>query len=195
MENLYLEINPTKNEVSGPPIELDVNWNNIGGIIFLSDDELYDLSWAGHENVGFIKLCNENKDRIMQLDYYPPILNALKVKYKEILHNYYLVKENSPIIINEKFSLQLTEKNKLDLIMKYHECLNDLNLIFKWKTVSGFVELTSEEFINLYLKIQKYIQSLRDLEYSIYNQIDECKNIVDFLNLNVEFNFDNKIIL
>ena len=53
--NLYVEIDPKNQIILSCPKELELNWNNIGGLSFLSDEQLYDLSWAGYENSGFIK--------------------------------------------------------------------------------------------------------------------------------------------
>lgn len=195
MEDLYFEIDPNEGKILGQPINLDINWNNISGIIFLTKDELYDLSWTGHSNLGFIKICSENKDSIKKLKYDNNVLNSVKSKYKDIVSKYRLEKELNPILIDDSFSIQLTEKFKLNVLMKYNECLLDNNLIFNWKTLSGFVEFDSKKFLNLYKKIQIYIQNLFDLEYNLHKKIEECETIENLLDLNLKIDYNSVILL
>jgi CII-binding regulator of phage lambda lysogenization HflD len=79
--------------------------------------------------------------------------------------------------------------------MKYHECLGNENLKFNWKTLSGFFEFDSKMFLNLYAKIQNYIQNLFELEYKIHKKIEECENISNLMDLDLEILYDNKILL
>lgn len=195
MNDLYFEINPIVKRISGPPINLDTNWKNIAGIIFLSREELYDLSWAGHPNLGFVKICEENIDIIKPLGYDNNNLNRVKLQIiNQVSKNRY-EKETSPLEIDEKFSLQLTERCKLSLLMKYNECLLNKDLKFKWKTLNGFTELTSEEFLNLYNKIQNFIQNLFELEYEITQKIKRCQDLVSLLELDLNISCENKISL
>lgn len=189
MSDFYFEINPAENKIVNFPVELDINWKNISGIIFLSKEELYDLSWAGYSNTGFVKISNENKDIIKNLSYDSNILNISKLTYRSIVTKNCSEKEISPILINNSFSIQLTEKNKLQMLMKYNECILNADLKFNWKTLSGFVELDSKKFINLYNKVQDYIQKLLDIECHLYQKIENCKSIVELLDLDLTIDY------
>ena len=195
MDDLYFEINPNENKILSPPKELDVNWNNIFGIVFLSKDELYDLSWAGYPNVGFIKICRDNVDIIKKFNYTENILDITKSKFKTIISNNRFAKELQPVLVDNKFSIQLTEKFKLHMLMKYNECILDKDLKFNWKTIGGYVEFTSEEFLKLYKKTQRHIQNLFDLEISLHKNIDECESIESLILLDLNITCDDKIIL
>jgi|LakMenE18May11ns_1017448.scaffolds.fasta_scaffold9885095_2 hypothetical protein len=195
MDDLYFEINPNESKILGPPINLDINWNNISGIVFLNKEELYDLSWAGYSNIGFIKICSDNKNTIKSLYYDSNILNLVKSKWKSKVSENRKQIELIPLEINNSFSIQLTERCKSSIIMKYHECLGNENLKFNWKTLSGFFEFDSKMFLNLYAKIQNYIQNLFELEYKIHKKIEECENISNLMDLDLEILYDNKILL
>lgn len=195
MNDLYFKINPNESKILGPPTTLETNWNNISGIIFLSKDELYNLSWAGYPGIGFIKICNENKEIIKKLNYDSECLGLLKNHLKIIVSKNRYELETTPIEFDGSFYLQLTDRSKLSIIMKYNECLLDKNLNFKWKTLNGFKEFNSEEFLNLHNKIQKYIQNLFDLEYQICKKIQSCEDIISLLELDLNISIENKILL
>lgn len=195
MNDVYFEINPSENKVIDFPVELDINWRNISGIIFLSKEELYDLSWAGYSNIGFIKICKENKNIIKNLSYDSNILDKSKLVYRNIVTKNCLEKEISPILINNSFSIQLTEKNKLQILMKYNQCISNSDLKFNWKTLSGFVELDSKKFIDLYNELQNYIQKLVDIEFLLYEKIENCKSISELLDLDLTVDYVPQITL
>lgn len=195
MIDYYFEINPSEKKILNFPVELDINWKNISGILFLSKEELYDLSWAGYPNIGFIKISKENKDIIKDFKYDSDILDKSKLIYKNILEKNCHEKEVSPILVNDHFSIQLTEKNKLKILMKYNECILNDNLKFNWKTLTGFVELDSKKFISLYNEVQNYIQKILDIEYDLCEKIKNCKSIVELLNLDLTVDFISEITL
>lgn len=195
MSDFYFEINPSENKIINFPVELDINWKNISGILFLSKEELYDLEWAGYPNIGFVKINKENKNIIKDLSYDPNILNATKLIYRNLVTKNCSEYEIFPILVNNSFSIQLTERNKLQILMKYNECLLNRDLKFNWKTLSGFVELDSEKFINLYSKVQIYIQKLLDIECDLYVKIEKCECMEELLDLDLSINFVSEIKL
>ena len=189
MNDLYFEINPTLEKIISAPIELDINWNNISGIVFLTPDEIYDLSWAGHPNFGFIKISKDNIEVLKKFTFTSDILNLTKIKYKNIISQSCYENESLPILIDNSYSIQLNKNNKLDIIMKYNECILDENLNFNWKTASGFMKFNSKSFIELYKKIQIHKQKLIDFEYELHNKIENCNNIEDLLKLSAQNNY------
>jgi hypothetical protein len=195
MKNLYFEINPKEKKILSAPKELDINWKNISGIIFLSKDELYDLSWAGYTGSGFLKIDKENIDVIKNFNFDFDVLNITKSKFKDIVSNNRYEKELQPLLINNKFSIRLTEKFKLHLLMKYNECILNEDLKFNWKTLGGHIEFTSGEFLKLYQKVQNYIQNLFDLEIDLHKKIDHCESILSVIELDLDINCDNRIKL
>lgn len=195
MEDLYFEINPKQNKILKAPKELELNWKNISGIIFLNKDDLYDLSWAGYPKSGFVKLSKENIDIIENLDYDTNILNVTKAKYKNIVSDNRYEKEMQTLLVDDSFSIQLTDKFKLHMLMKYNECISNKDLKFNWKTIGGPVEFNSEMFLKLYFVLQKYIQNLFDLEINLHEKIEDCKDIKSILDLDLTITCSDKIKL
>lgn len=195
MIDLYFEINPKQNKIISSPKELQTNWKNISGITYLSKKELYDLSWAGYDNFGFVKICADNYDILKKLKYETSIFLVTKSKYKDIVSDNRRDQELNPLLVDNRFSVQLTDKFKLHLLMKYNECILDSNLKFNWKTISGPVEFTSEKFLIFYKKIQKYIQKLYDIEMELHKKIDAVENMKDLLKLDLKIQCSEKIKL
>lgn len=185
MSNFYFEVNPTKKQILSEPKILGTNWKTISGILYLTKDELYDLSWAGYPDFGFIKISNENKDILKNFNCDLNTFSDIKLKYKEIVSNNRNEQELHPLTIDNRFSIQLTDKCKLHLTMKCNECLFRKNFRFNWKTSSGCIDFTSENFLFLYRKIQIHIQTLFDLEIDLHRKIDACTNVESLFDLNL----------
>lgn len=194
-ENLYFEIDPKKEEILSPAKQIETNWRNISGLIYLPDEKLYDLSWAGYENCGFLKLSKDNSEKIERFQSNFDVLNFVKSLCKDLTSSNRYNKECGIINIDGKYSLQLTDRCKLLITMKYLECIYTKDLTFEWKTISGYVNFKSSDFIKLYMAIQKYVQTLYDEEKNIMEKIDSCKNISNLLNIDLDLNSSNNIAL
>ena len=183
--NLYVEIDPKNQIILSCPKELELNWNNIGGLSFLSDDQLYDLSWAGYENSGFIKFDKENRNALRCFTCEPSLIeqikSELKLKLSEIRYNY----ECSGVIVNDEYTLNTNDRSKILMQIKYLECKECDDLNFIWKTSSGKVEFTSSTFIKVFKKIREFIQKSFDLEVTICNNIDNCNDIISLVSINL----------
>lgn len=194
MNNLYFEINPIKKHILKPPKELETSWRNISGLVYLEEDKLYDLSWAGHEGIGFLKICKENAKQLQNFKSVFNALDSLKVVARRELSKNRYEKEVGIIILNDFYKIQLTEEYKLSLVMKYLECLES-DFEFDWKTISGYFKFNSNNFKIFYKKIQEYTQKLFDIEKNILEQINAAGTIEELLNINLEINYDNSIRL
>ncbi len=195
MSDLYFEINPTKIEIIDGPKELEINWRNISGIYYLNPEELYDLSWAGYKDVGFIKISKENIDILSKYSIKPDLLTVIKSRFKQIVSTNKQNFEFQPLNINNEYSIQLTEKYKLLLMMKYLECCNNSNHKFQLLTLSGPVKFESKSYINFYNKIQNYIQRLIDVEIFLHKKIENSSNIKEILNAKLDINYKTLIKL
>jgi hypothetical protein len=197
MNDLYFEVDPKRKEILAPPRQLELNWNNIGGLLFLDDNKLSDLSWAGYENSGFIKFTKENKDTLRCYSCGDKIIDQIKTelikKLSEIRYNY----ECGGVIVNNSYMLNTDDRSKLLMQMKYLECKYNPNLMFKWKTTSGFIEFSSNDFVIIFEKIWDFIQECFDMEKKISSRISKCDKFIDllYIDLNsINWNF-NKIII
>lgn len=178
--DLYLEIDPKNYIILGPPKELELNWNNIGGLSFLSDDKLYDLSWAGYENSGFIKFVPQNKNKIRCFTCSPILIEKIKTELKQQLSKIRYQYECGGVIIKNQYQIATDDRSKILMQIKYTECKENPDLIFDWKTNSGRVEFTSVEFIKVFEKIRNFIQECFEIEFKHHDKINECSNVLDF---------------
>ena len=53
MLDLYVLVDISKSEILTPLNKLPENWANVSGLNFFDDEKLSDLSWAGHNNLGW----------------------------------------------------------------------------------------------------------------------------------------------
>jgi hypothetical protein len=197
MNDIYLEIDPKNKKILSPPTELELNWNNIGGLCFLDEDKLIDLSWAGYPNTGFIKFSAANKNVIRCFDCSDEIIEKIKLQLIEKLSNIRYNYECGGITVNNQYSLNTDDRSKLLMQMKYLYCKTNSNHEFKWKTSSGEIIFFSEEFIKIFDKIVEFIQKCFELELEMSKRINLCGNIISLcqINLNaIEWNF-NTILL
>ena len=58
MNNLHILVDHTQKMIMSPVQKLPENWNNIHGLNLLSEEKLYDLGWAEHPGLGWVKLSN-----------------------------------------------------------------------------------------------------------------------------------------
>jgi hypothetical protein len=187
-ESLYVEIDPKENKILSPPKPLEINWKNIGGLSFLTDDKLNDLSWAGYENSGFIKFNLESKNILRCFSYDPTLIDQIKMKLKEELSNIRYEYECGGIVVNNQYSISTDDRAKILLQSKYLQCMEDSKLTFYWKTSSGFYYFTSQEFITLFKKITEFIQKCFDYEKVLIDSIEECKDLIQLLYVKLDKN-------
>ena len=194
MNNLYFEVDPKCKEILAPPKQLELNWNNIGGLSFLDDNQLSDLSWAGYKNSGFIKFTRENKDTLRCYTCSDKIIDQIKTelikKLSEIRYSY----ECGGVIVNNSYMLSTDDRSKLLMQMKYLECKSNQDSIFKWKTTSGFIEISSKDFIIIFEKIWNFIQNCFDVEEQISSRIFKCDKFIELLYIDLNstnWNFNN----
>lgn len=184
-QNFYFEINPVERKILSHPKEIQENWKNISGLPYLSEDELYDLSWAGYDNQGFLKISSDNKEKLKKFSCDDEIFNQNKIYFRNYVTELRYQKENDVVCIDDYFWIQLNDRCKLLILMKYLECIEDENLIFNWKTIKGTISFNSSKFIQLYKKIQIHIQQLFEEELRLHEQINNSKNFIELLNLNL----------
>ena len=59
MIDLYALVDINTLQIITPLSKLPKNWSNVSGLNFFDDDKLSDLSWAGHDNLGWFSYKNE----------------------------------------------------------------------------------------------------------------------------------------
>jgi hypothetical protein len=178
--DLYVYCDIVKKEILENPQSLEENWKNISGLVYLSDDELKDLSWAGYSGVGFINISN---NILFDYQYPKDLMTNMKVKLKNDIEYKKCQKEIEGVIINNKFNISLSSDSKISLLMKYLEC-KETDFVFDFLTVSGTVKLSSTQFINIFNSIQKYINDLLQTQIDLFKKIDGEDELKNLLKLN-----------
>jgi hypothetical protein len=85
MNDFYVLIHLELNQILCPIMEIPKTWCNINGLDLLSYDEIYDLEWAGHKDLGWRKLSDIPDDAVGTGDWLQLSKNSLKEHVPEEL--------------------------------------------------------------------------------------------------------------
>lgn len=153
--------------------KLPENWFNIAGLPGLTDDQLKNLTWAGHYNKGWINIQTEEIKKYsssvenleLNKNEFKRLITELRKEQQETTINYYdaQIKSN----IKTLYTLLLLKSKD-----KVH-----------FKCVNGYYTFNRFQLEELYDIIDHNIQKLFNWEMKIYAQIDKCQVISDFLNI------------
>jgi len=177
LNNFYILVDIEKKIIIDKIQKLPENWNNIAGLSGLSENQLIDLKWAGHFNLGWFSISSNNIK-----DFYtsPDNLQLNKNELKKIISNIRKEKQNEPITYN-------SVKIKSDIITRYSlEILKEKKQI-NYKSINRYYNFSSLDIKNICDMIDEQTQKYFDIEKNIYEQIDKSNSITDFLNINYDF--------
>lgn len=175
LDNFYVLVDIEKKKIIDKIQKLPENWKNISGISRLTDEELCDLTWAGQINLGWVKLKSDliknyySDDENLELN-----KNTLKNLVSEIRKD----KQYEPFTYNG-IKINTDEKTRYSLIIKKLYQTEEVN----YKFFNKYYTFTKEQIIEICDMIEKHIQNWFDWEMKIYQQIESCQNITDFLNI------------
>ena len=115
-------------------------------------------------------------------DFYssPDNLQLNKNELKKIISTIRKEKQNEVITYN-------SAKIKSDILTRYSlEIVKEKEKI-NYKSINGYYVFNSVDIKNICDMIDKQTQNYFDIEKNIYEQIDKCTSITDFLNINYDF--------
>ena len=177
LNNFYILVDTEKKIVIDKIQKLPQNWKNIAGLPGLSDEELRDLTWAGHSNLGWISI------RLKEIEDYlclPETLELNKNTLKDLISK--IRKEKQAEIIEYQGAKLKSNTNTLYSLFLLHK-KKEVN----YKCINGYHTFTSSQICELYDIIDTNMQKWFDWEMNVYSQIDACLSISDFLNVNYDF--------
>jgi hypothetical protein len=177
LNNFYILVDTEKKIVIDKIQKLSQNWKNIAGLPGLSDEELRDLKWAGHSNLGWINIRSKE---IKEYSSSQENLELNKNEFKSLITQ--LRKEKQSETIEYQGAKLKSDTNTLYSLFLLHK-KKEVN----YKCIDGYHTFTSSQICELYDIIDTNIQKWFDWEMNVYSQIDVCKNISDFLNVNFSF--------
>lgn len=185
MNNLYTYVNHENLTVDNLAQILPENWKNIQGLNLCSNEELKDLTWAGHPGYGWVKLSSFDLSSYSSL---PEWLDLSKNNIKSIISKSRFNAETEPLIWNGNL-IRIDEKTKSALFFKILSAQSTPDYTCLWKFSNNEVVLTISDLINLASFIDNYIQECFDLEFEKRKEIDDCKTAHDLGKINLEIDW------
>lgn len=190
MNDLYVLVDKQSKNIIDHAQLLPENWRNIHGLPAHSDEELSDLSWAGHENFGWFRL---NNPEVLEYHYDSEWLEFSKSKIKKIIATERWEKEVTLITIDND-RIQTDERTRLALFLKRDIARQFPNKNFSWKFVDTYRIITGEELIRIADYLEWYVQSCFDIEVELCTRINLANNIEELINVNLYLNWPSTIL-
>ena len=155
--------------------KLPENWNNIAGLPGLSDDELCDLKWAGHHNLGWVSIASE-----LIKEYNSPVenLELNKNTLKKLISEIRKEKESDGIEY-QGIKIKTDKRTRYSLYIKKLQGKEEVN----YKCFNHYHIFTNMQINEICDMMETYIQECFDWEMSVYQQIENCKELSDFISI------------
>jgi len=177
LNDFYILVD-TENKIIIDKIQkLPLNWSNISGLSGLSDDELSDLKWAGHHNIGWISIKSE---KIKEYTSSPENLELNKNTLKQLISEKRKKFQEIPISYNGAIIKSDIKSLNALYTLQSQPSIN-------YKCVNGYYTFTSNQLKDIFNMMQENIQKYFNMEMEIYKQINSCESISDFFNINYDF--------
>lgn len=185
MNDLYVLVDKQSKTIIDHAQSLPENWRNIHGLPAHNDEELSDLSWAGHETLGWIRL---NNPEVLEYNYDSEWLEFSKSKIKKIIATERWEKEVTIITIDSD-RIQTDERTRLSLFLKRDIARQFPNKSFSWKFVDTYRIITGEELIKIADYLEWYVQTCFDIEVELCTRINLANNLEELINVNLNLNW------
>ena len=177
LNNFYVLVDTESKQVIDKIQKLPENWKNISGLSRLSDEELCDLKWAGHHNLGWVNIHSE---RIKEYFSSQENFELNKNIFKLLITNIRKEEELEPIEYKGA-KIKADLKSELSLFL-----LKENNQV-NFKCINGYHTFNSQEISEILDSIQSRRQYLFNREKEIYENIDKCISIENFVDIKYDF--------
>lgn len=185
MNNLYVLIDFSLKQIITPIEELPSNWSNISGLNLLGDKKIKDLSWSGHENLGWF---NVKDSKLAEYEIPDGWLESSKLKLKSLTSAQRWEKENEILTFKEK-QLKIDDRTKISLA--FRSLSSEQNEVINWKFLNGTYKISSSELAEMYNSVTSYIQKCFDVEYELSKLLDNIETKEDLFNLDLNLDWPN----
>lgn len=180
LNDLYVLVDIEKKLIIDKVQELPENWNNISGLKYLSEDKIKNLDWSGNKNLGWINIKSND---IKKYSFSKETLELNKNYFKSIISKIRKEKQLDPIRYNEAL-IQTDLKTRCALLLLINLGLDkDIN----FKCLNGYFSFNLTQLKDILNAINNHIQKYFDIEKTIFDQIDKCDSVQDFINVNYIF--------
>lgn len=180
LNDLYVLVDNEKSLIIDKIQELPENWNNISGLKNLPEDKIKNLDWSGNKNLGWINIKSKDIKKYSSLK---ETLELNKNHFKAIISKIRKEKQSNPIKYNEA-EIKTDFKTRFSLFLLINSSSNkDIN----FKCLNGYFSFNHTQLEDILSIINNQIQKYFDIEKNIFNQIDKCNSVQDFMNVNYDF--------
>jgi hypothetical protein len=179
LNNFYILVDNEKKEIIDKFQKLPRNWKNISGLSGLSDEQLENLNWAGHHNLGWINLYSP---KILEFNSSEENLQLNKNTLKYLISEKRKEKQNLPVIFKESH-FKTDIKTRYTLFTLKSSNKKQIN----FKCINGYYKFTPYELEKVYNLIEDKLLYLFDLEMFLYKEIDDCKSFSDISKIRWNF--------
>lgn len=179
LNDLYVLVDNEKNLIIDKIQELPENWNNISGLKNLSEDKIKNLDWSGNKNLGWI---NIKSDDIKKYSLSKETLQLNKNHLKNLVSKARKEKQSEHIKYDE-VQIKTDLKTRQSLLLLINSDLENVN----FKCLDGYFSFNKVQLKDILNKINNHIQKYFDIERDIFDQINKCDNVQDFVDINYDF--------
>jgi len=177
LNDFYVLVDTRDKIVTSKVQKLPEYWSNITNLSSLEDEKLSDLTWAGHQNLGWVSITSEY---IEEYSSSHDNLEMNKNELKYLLGKIKEEKEHEGIIYNN-VRIKIDQKNLINLFLKREKAIKNKNADFYFKINFTYYKFTSGQIIELYDILESSYEELETWERLKFKKIDQCKKISEFL--------------
>jgi len=184
-KNFYVLVDKSLNAVISHASKLPENWNNIHGLSSLTDEELSDLEWAGHLNLGWIKFDSKFPTTYSFADGWETFA---KESLKQAYSNLRWEAETKGIVYNG-IQIETNERTRTAILLKKISIPETSKETFSWNYKGSIIQFDINDITKISNAINNYIQECFEVEASLIKKLDAVKNPLDLtkFDLNIEW--------
>ena len=190
MNDFFVLVDHKNKQLLAPASELPNDWMNISGLKYYDEEKLKDLTWAGHNDKGWVRISDAS---IQAYDHSPEWLAFTKSSILSLVSEERKERETG-IVIYKKHTLRINEKTKIALFGKKIAATENAKSSFVWKFDDASVELKSSEIIELANFVENYIQQCFDVEYKFEKSLKSIKKISDLTKISFDLTWPSNTI-
>ena len=181
--NFYVLVDTNTNEIINHPVELPEDWNTIHGLRAFTDEQLSNLEWAGHSNLGWIKFDSNFPTTYTFAENWQIFAKeTLKEKYSELRWEAEIKGIDYKGII-----IGTDDRTKTTILLKKELLISTSSEeTFSWKYNGVIYQFTVEDVIKISSAIDDYIQKCFEVEADLIKELDLVKNPVDLTKFDLQ---------
>ena len=171
LSELYIIVDNHQKEIRGVFQKQPENWKNICTFPGLSDEEKSDLSWAGHDGVGFIR-GESLKDYSCSDNHLGEVKLNIKRMSSEITKD---LRAEGVVFEGYRFAIDL--ESIVFANFQNNRCVNII------KSQNDYHKFSRDQMFTLVERMNRRFDELLEQEIEFFRQIDECSSVYELSQL------------